>query len=115
MSNRNDISQNQLEKSVSAVKMLDPVDGKEIELNFQWMRLHPCEIIANDTNNTYDETAVKASHAFLEYQSSTKCSDFLRANETRIDATDLFDPELLSPLEEESSASQEKETSVKKN
>mmetsp|Transcript_14235 Transcript_14235/g.21717 ORF Transcript_14235/g.21717 Transcript_14235/m.21717 type:complete len:121 (-) Transcript_14235:355-717(-) len=88
---------------IPAINIPDPVDGKEIELHFQWMRLHPCEILANDRNNTYDEIAIQASRAFLKYQSSTKCSAFLHANETRIEATELFDPELLSLLEEDES------------
>lgn len=102
MSNSNK-SKIQSRNLIPAINIPDPVDGKEIELHFQWMRLHPCEIIANDRNNTYDEIAIQASRAFLEYQSSTKCSAFLHANETRIEATELFDPQLISLLEKDES------------
>ena len=80
----------------AGIAVVDPITGKQIELEYQSMRLHPCEIIAENPSK-YDETAVKVSKTFQDYyrQGKTPPSS-ARANSTRIEATDLFDPELLS-------------------
>lgn len=76
------------------VTIVDP-DGKQVELNYQWMRLHPCEIIAeNPTSYSDDPTAVKISRTFRDSSKGTLKAS-VRASTARVEATDLFDPELL--------------------
>jgi len=87
------------------ITVIDPVTGEQIELEFQQMRLHPCEIIAeNPMKYANDTAALHVSRLFKSYQNGNEKlpQPSTKAYATRIEATDLFDPELLStglPLE----------------
>ena len=83
------------------VKVVDPQSGKEITLEYQRIELHPCEIIAAMPKK-FDSTAVEASKAYQDYRrpaaERTNEISYLSVNATRIEGTDLFDPDLLSPF-----------------
>jgi hypothetical protein len=83
----------------AGITVIDPVTGEQIELEYQRMRLHPCEIISeNPMQYANDIVAVDVARLFKGYQNRNEklSRPSTRANATRIDATDLFDPELLS-------------------
>jgi hypothetical protein len=79
------------------VTIVDP-QGKPADLNYQWMILHPCEIIAENAQQySKDTTAVKISKTFVKTKDQS-LSASVRASTARVEATDLFDPELLSTI-----------------
>ena len=86
------------ETTLPHVQAVDPLTGKPVKLEMQQMRLHPCEIIAENPNNYSDDpVAVRISQVFYRYhrQGIAPPSES-RVAATCIDATDLFDPELLT-------------------
>ena len=85
----------------SGIVAVDPVTGKQVELAYQTMTLHPCEIIAENADAFSDDPiAVQVSSVFHHYQRQGKMPPTAaRIAATRVDASDLFDPELLSDNE----------------
>jgi hypothetical protein len=86
-------------------------DGAEHDLQFQWMRIHPCIAIAASTPDNEESTttpaAIQVSRMFKHYQRAAALtnkqekdpvpvSPFLRASGVHVDLCDLFDPPLLS-------------------
>jgi hypothetical protein len=83
----------------TGITVVDPVTGEKIELEYLRMRLHPCEIISeNPMKYSNDTVAVHVSSLFkgYQYRNGKLPRPSTRANATRIEATDLFNPELLS-------------------
>jgi hypothetical protein len=79
------------------VTIVDP-QGRQADLDYQWMILHPCEIIAENSEQYCDDkTAVEISKKFADTKNQT-LSASVRATTARVEATDLFDPELLSTI-----------------
>ena len=84
----------------SGIVAVDPVTGKQVELKYKAMTLHPCEIIAeHPTIFDDDPVAVHVSNVFHNYQRHGKTPPTAaRIASTRVEASDLFDPELLSTI-----------------
>ncbi|KAI2490212.1 hypothetical protein MHU86_24370 [Fragilaria crotonensis] len=96
VSTSKDVATNQ-QKS-SGIVAVDPVTGKQVDLAYQAMTLHPCEIIAENPEAFSDDpVAVQVSSVFHHYLRQGKIPPTAaRISATRVEASDLFDPELLS-------------------
>lgn len=84
----------QTETPPPPLTVVDPLSGKQVNLDYQLMSLHPCEIIAETTTND-DSIAKRVSKDFLDMREGKPTKPAVRATATRIETTDLFEPELL--------------------